>query len=81
MSQGRGDTELGGNCLPETQSQYFGRVEGDMPRSYDSLTLADAKRMLSAAEAKAATEEEARQAAETEIAHLRAEIERLRGGG
>lgn len=34
-----------------------------------------------AAEAKAATEAEARQIAETEIARLRAEIERLRGGG
>ena len=37
------------------QPQYLGRAEGDMPRSYDSLTLEDAKRMLSAAEAKAAS--------------------------
>src|SRR5262249_17873597 len=29
------------------------RIEDDMPRTYDTLTLEDAKRMLSAAEAKA----------------------------
>ena len=45
----------GDNCLPRQQSQRFGHAEGDMPRSYDSLTLEDAKRMLSAAEAKAAS--------------------------
>jgi len=37
------------------QFQYFGDLEGDMPRSYDTLTLEDAKRVLSAAEAKAAS--------------------------
>src|SRR5262245_37331468 len=42
-------------ALRSQQSQYFGHVEGDMPRSYDTLTLEDAKRMLSAAEAKAAS--------------------------
>jgi uncharacterized protein GlcG (DUF336 family) len=45
----------GDNCLPETASQHFGQAKGDMPRLYDSLTLEDAKRMLSAAEEKAAS--------------------------
>ena len=42
----------GDNCLPETA---IPTLRCDMPRSYDSLTLEDAKRMLSAAEEKAAS--------------------------
>ncbi|WP_244864041.1 GlcG/HbpS family heme-binding protein [Paraburkholderia aspalathi] len=52
----RGSCERQGGCLPETKSArtvYY--VEDDMPRRYDTVTLEDAKRMLFAAEAKAAS--------------------------
>jgi uncharacterized protein GlcG (DUF336 family) len=41
--------------VPESVAEYLCYAEGNMPRSYDSLTLEDAKRMLSAAETNAAS--------------------------
>jgi uncharacterized protein GlcG (DUF336 family) len=38
---------------PKNARPHLNHAKDDMPRSYDSLTLEDAKRMLSAAEAKA----------------------------
>jgi Uma2 family endonuclease len=53
--------------------------EQDRKRAEDKATREAEARQV--AEAKAATEAEARRAAEAEVVRLRAEIERLRGGG